>query len=256
MNADVVELTRSYSEDGYVVLRGAFSGKDVGAVAQALLSTLLQNDQGLAPSPGIEPSLNDAIVTTDARDHRSVYGAAQSVGTSAAAYQLMGQPHFLDLLRAITGFNLPDLHLMPMYLIVQMPSDERFDYTWHQDSSFYSWCNELLTIWFPVNRETNRETGTISVIPGSHRQGPRSSEEYLRHGFFRQLESKVDEHESEKEQILDLAVGDCCIMEGNLVHRSVANRSGSPRVAGLVRMANNASQEAYERDRYYCVHKS
>jgi ectoine hydroxylase-related dioxygenase (phytanoyl-CoA dioxygenase family) len=70
------------------------------------------------------------------------------------------------------------------------------------------------------------------------------------------MESKMDEHELEQERILDLALGDCCIMEGNLVHRSVANRSNSPRVAGLVRMANNASQPVYERDRYYCVHKS
>jgi hypothetical protein len=256
MNADVVDLTRSYSENGYVVLREAFSEKALGAVGQALLCTLAQNNDALAPRGGLQPPLNDAISITDARNHGSVYAAAQSVGTSAAAYQLMGQPEFLNLLLAITGFTLPELHLMPMYLIIQMPSDDRFDYTWHQDSSYYAWCKELLTLWFPINRETNRETGTISVIPGSHRKGPRSSEEYLRHGFFRQMESKMDEHELEQERILDLALGDCCIMEGNLVHRSVANRSNSPRVAGLVRMANNASQPVYERDRYYCVHKS
>ena len=123
MNAGVVDLTKSYSENGYAILKEAFSEKALAAVGQALLCTLAQGDGGLAPRDGGEPPLNETILATDARNHGSVYAAAQSVGTSAAAYQLVGKPEFLDLLLAITGAKLAELHLMPMYLIIQMPSD-------------------------------------------------------------------------------------------------------------------------------------
>jgi hypothetical protein len=40
-------------------------------------------------------------------------------------------------------------------------------------------------------------------------------------------------------------------MNGNTVHRSVANRSSSPRIAGVLRIANLAAQQSYERERFY-----
>jgi ectoine hydroxylase-related dioxygenase (phytanoyl-CoA dioxygenase family) len=146
--------------------------------------------------------------------------------------------------------------VMPMYLIIQLPSDERFDYAWHQDGVYHDWCADLLTLWFPVNRTTKRDTGTISLIPGSHRDGLRATDNYLRHGFFRQLQSKLKEGEAALETVLEVELGDCCIMAGNAVHRSVTNRSASPRVAGVLRMANLSRQQFYERERFYCVHKS
>jgi len=145
---------------------------------------------------------------------------------------------------------------MPMYLIIQLPSDERFDYSWHQDGTYYPWCQDFLTLWFPVNRSTARDTGTISVIPGSHHAGLRETETFLKNGFFKQMQTKLAPEEQGREIVLEVELGDCCIMSGNTVHRSVANRCSSPRVAGVLRIANLGTQQIYERERFYCVHKS
>jgi ectoine hydroxylase-related dioxygenase (phytanoyl-CoA dioxygenase family) len=143
-----------------------------------------------------------------------------------------------------------------MYLVIQLPSDERFDYTWHQDGTYYPWCQDFLTLWFPVNRSTTQTTGTISLIPGSHLSGPRETETFLKNGFFKQMQSKLQTNEQDREEVLEVELGDCCIMSGNTVHRSVANRCASPRVAGVLRIANMGGQLSYERERFYCIHKS
>jgi hypothetical protein len=201
-------------------------------------------------------SLDELILDREASDHSLVYKAAQSLGSSAATYQLLGSSGVLDLVCRVTGFRKSDLHLMPMYLIVQLPSDERFDYSWHQDGSYYPWCQDFLTLWFPVNRGTKRDTGTISMIPGSHTVGPRETDTFLKNGFFKQVQARLQPGEEEQEEVLETELGDCCIMNGNTVHRSVANRSKSPRVAGVLRIANLATQKSYDRERFYCTHKS
>jgi len=242
----------AYLNDGYVIAKQVFPPESLEVLRESLKSILRKSEPN---DSNIDASLDDLILRREAQDHSLVYKAAQSVGSSASTYQLIGSSFILDAVSQVTGYQKSNLHLMPMYLIIQLPSDERFDYAWHQDGSYYPWCSEFLTLWFPVNRSTKRETGTISIIPGSHRFGPRETDTFLRHGYFKQMQSKLRDGESERELILEVDLGDCCIMHGNTVHRSVANRSTTPRVAGVLRIANLGSQQPYERERFYCVHK-
>ena len=114
----------------------------------------------------------------------------------------------------------------------------------------------MVTLWFPVNRPVGPDCGTISVIPASHKEGRRPADTYLRGGYFRQIEAKPSEREAADEQALGLQLGDCCVMDGNLLHRSVANRSATPRVAAVARLVHLAKLHSYDRERFYCVHKA
>jgi hypothetical protein len=248
-----IDVRAAYSKDGYVLAKQIFNHACLAELCQTLRSAL---NKSLSDGPDHACSLDELILKCEWQDHDLVYKAAQSVGSSAVAYELLGSSGIIDMVSEITGFEKSELHVMPMYLIVQLPSDERFDYAWHQDGSYYPWCREFLTLWFPVNRGTCPDTGTISMIPGSHRSGSRETENYLRNGFFKQMQSKLQPGEADKEQMLEVELGDCCIMNGNTVHRSVANRSTSPRVAGVLRIAHLGADQTYERERFYCIHKS
>jgi ectoine hydroxylase-related dioxygenase (phytanoyl-CoA dioxygenase family) len=246
------QRSSSYDRDGYVISEKVFSPASLSLICGSLRRVLEKSGNGSED----RLTLEELILKREAQDHGLVYKAAQSIGSSASTYQLIGSSTILDEISAVTGFDKADLHVMPMYLIVQLPSDERFDYAWHQDGSYYAWCQDFLTLWFPVNRGTKRDSGTISIIPGSQKAGARESETSYRHGYFRQIESQLNSDEVAQEEILEVGLGDCCIMHGNTVHRSVANRSSSPRVAGVLRIANMAGQSSYERERFYCTHKS
>lgn len=244
------ELKRSYLENGYAIAKNVFQPQALASVAGTMRSIL---DQGYPPS---KESVDDVILERESENHALVYKSANSVGSSASTYQLLGGSPILDIVADFWGVKVTDLHLMPMYLLVQLPSDGRFDYAWHQDGSYYDWCQELATLWFPITREASAENGTISCIDGSHRHGIRPAETYKRDGFFRQIEAEVTADETKTEDPLYLGVGDCCIMHGHTVHRSMPNRSPIPRVTGIVRLVNMVRENSYQRDQFYCMHKS
>ena len=248
-----VEIRQTYAETGSVVTKKIFSDANLELLRQSLRAVLSKSGN---PESEKNATLDEVIMNREALDHNLVYQASQSIGSSAGTYQLLGSSGIFDRITEATGFEKAHLHLLPMYLIIQLPSDERFDYCWHQDGAYYPWSKDFLTLWFPVNRSVNRETGTISIIPGSHVHGPRESETTLRNGFFKQMQSKLEPGEAEQETVLEIELGDCCIMAGNTVHRSVANRSRSPRVAAVLRMANVGTMSSYHRESFYCVHKS
>jgi ectoine hydroxylase-related dioxygenase (phytanoyl-CoA dioxygenase family) len=249
------KVSESYAKDGYVIAEQVFSAPLLEALKSSLRSVLNKNGQNRSDYHD-QLTVEELIYTRESEAHSLVYNASQSIGSSAAGYQLLGKSGIFDAITEATGSALRNLHLTPMYLIVQLPNDERFDYAWHQDRAYYPWTNDMVTIWFPVNRATTRDTGTISVIPGSHQSGLRPTDNSFRHGFFRQMVSTIEQGETDDEFFIELEAGDCCIMHGDTVHRSVANRSSSPRVAGVVRLVNIGNLTSYERERFYCVHKS
>jgi ectoine hydroxylase-related dioxygenase (phytanoyl-CoA dioxygenase family) len=245
----------SYANEGYVIAKGAFSADLLEDLKLSLRSVLEKNDRHRDENSQ-RHALEELILMREREAHSLVYNASQSVGSSAAGYVLLGKSGILESVARASGFHLRNLHLTPMYLIVQLPNDERFDYVWHQDRAYYPWAQDMVTLWFPVNRATTRYSGTISVIPGSHRSGLRAANTTFRDGFFRQIESPTDTGEANDEVFMELDAGDCCIMHGDTVHRSVSNRADSPRVAAVVRIVNISDLPSYERERFYCVHKS
>jgi ectoine hydroxylase-related dioxygenase (phytanoyl-CoA dioxygenase family) len=249
-STDLAEMKSEYLKTGYVIARNIFRPEALAVIAETMRSTL---SKGYASG---HTSLDDLILKREVENHDLVYKGSHSLGSSAATYQLLGASPILDLVASLSDFNIADLHMMPMYLLVQLPSDERFDYAWHQDGAYYRQWEELVTLWFPITHAANPQSGTISCINGSHRDGLRPAETYKRHGFFRQIEANIDETEIQQEHAFELEVGDCCIMHGHAIHRSIGNRSLVPRVSGIVRLVNMARQDAYDREMLYCVHKS
>jgi ectoine hydroxylase-related dioxygenase (phytanoyl-CoA dioxygenase family) len=226
MLAEMMATHKMYADQGYVIANQVFSARSMDVLRKSFQSILAKSGN-VSPSNGHSDrldTLDDLILKREKADHSLVYKASQSLGSSAATYQLLGGSDILNLVAAATGFDVADLHLAPLYFIVQNPSDGRFDYPWHQDGAYYPWAKDMLTLWFPVNREVNRETGTISLIPGSHHVQARENKTYVKHGFFRQIESEIETREASQERFVEVEPGDCCIMHGDLVHRSVANR--------------------------------
>ena len=241
------DLIDRYNRDGFAIARDAFTPTDLVAVADSMQYVL---DKGHTPNGN---SIDSAILEREEESHDLVYKASHALGSSSSTYRLLGHSTILETVAYLWGVPESQVHLTPMYLIAQLPSDGRFDYTWHQDAAYYKRFREVLTLWFPVTHAASVENGTISVVSGSHHHGMRPAETHQRHGFFRQIEAEVAE--DEQEQPLTINVGDCCLLHGHTVHRSVANRSAVPRVTGVVRLVNLAHEDVYDRELFYCTHK-
>lgn len=245
-------IRESYLAEGYAIARQIFRLDHLVMLSQALHSVLNKSTGG----SDHDCVLEDLILKSECLDHNLVYTAMKSVGSSAAAYQVLGSSQIFDVVSSVTAFDRAALHVMPMYVVIQLPSDGRFDYGWHQDGSYHDWCQDLVVLWFPVNRSTNGDMGTISVIPGSHLYGRRETDTYMKHGTFKQMQPKLRDDEVAREKVLEINLGDCCIMNGHTVHRSVLNRSVSPRVAGVLRITDLNTLQSYDPERFRAARKS
>lgn len=212
----------SYANDGYEVI----SGLDTSLIAgvKAVLADALRR----IGDDEIDGDLSELILQREAQDHALVYQASNFVGSSLAAYRLVqavsGQ------VEASTGAK--NLHVMPVTVAVQLPSDERFDYKWHQETSFYPWAEDVINVWLPI-QPTRVGTGTMFVMPGSHKGGRKPAEHYFSHESFRQIECAVDD--VARETPMELEVGQYVIFDGNTVHRSDGNHGSLPRIVVIMR---------------------
>ena len=233
------------AEDGFVILRQVFPRELLGDLADGMAGVLLR--QG----PHEADELDGLLAEREAADHSLVYQAAVSQGSAAATYRLLGSSPIFEHCAQAMRCRLADVHVQPLYLLTQMPKDQRFDYTWHQDAPFHAWSKELASLWFPVTHRSSAETGTMTILPGTHKQGARQAETYLRDGGFRQIEVVPGKDELARAIVLELDPGDCILFSGHLLHKSMPNRSDSPRVTGVMRVFDQAKQDGYVRDHYY-----
>ena len=243
-------IRRTFLEDGYVVIRQGLDLRGVTAVCDTLVASFRHARQE-------EPSLSlDQLVTKrEAESHDEVYRAGTSMGSGAATYRMLGGTPALELVAEGLGVNFSELHLTPAYALIQLPADNSFDYGWHQDGAFYSQFHDVATLWFPLNRGVSEETGTIAVLPGSHKMGPRDGKVWFRNNKFRQIDTVVDEAELHRALPLEIEVGDLCVLHGNVVHRSLPNHSTTPRISGIIRLVDLGAQPEYRRDLIYCAAK-
>jgi ectoine hydroxylase-related dioxygenase (phytanoyl-CoA dioxygenase family) len=216
------------ASDGYVIVRGAVPLTILGEVREALSDGLMKIGE-----PTERASLDDLLFRREAQDHDHVYQASNFVGSSMAAYRLIAHSDVTGIVEEVTGAG--NLHVMPMTVSIQFPDDPRYDYKWHQEGSFYPWAPRVINAWVPLVRPTSVNSGTMFVLPGSHRRGQRSAETYYSHQKFRQMECGVTDEETAREVPMELELGDFVIFDADLVHRSELNHSSLPRLVCILR---------------------
>lgn len=220
-------MKNTFETNGFCIVKNAFS--------QTLLDELAKSLKNILKREETNVSLDQLILDREVENHQIVYNASATVGSSAAAYRLLGNSEIISILEAISGISAHRIHIMPMHVQIQCPSDERFDYKWHQESSFYPMYPDVLSVWFPLLRPSSCLTGTMAVIPGSHKKGKRDANMYFSHEKFRQIEPVVEDYEENYQIVIEINPGDVCIFHPDLVHKSLGNQGRLPRLTGIVR---------------------
>jgi len=85
-----------------------------------------------------------------------------------AADEIAHHPALLDAVEDIIG---PDILLWDAALIIKEPGDRKF-VSWHQDLTYWGLdsVDEVVSVWLALSPATV-ESGTMKMLPGSHRQG-------------------------------------------------------------------------------------
>jgi ectoine hydroxylase-related dioxygenase (phytanoyl-CoA dioxygenase family) len=229
----------SFQSQGYVIAEDCFPRLYLSRVAEVLWTVLAKgtDDEDL--------SLEALIQKREIEDHRKVFEAALSVGSSLAATELVGRSQLISIAAELYDVSPKHLHAMPLHVAIQMPHVTTWDYEWHQESAFYPWVPDILNVWFPLTHPSRVESGTMAVIPGSHGAGKRQAHTRDAQSFI-QIIPEMEAGEEERAIPMLTEPGNAVLFHADMLHKSLPNMGMVPRLTGVLRIVNHKSMKRWK----------
>jgi phytanoyl-CoA hydroxylase len=228
-----VEQRAAYEQDGYLVFPELLDASELAALRSALAEVRRDAD-GLTET-------NDKFSITRTEDGGySVRRIFDPIARHPAFHDLVLNPKILDVVENLIG---PDIQLHHTKLNLKPPSSREARFEWHQDYPFFPHTNfDLLAVMVFLDDSTE-ENGCLSIIPGSHRWGPRNHLFAKDGAFSSQLEDKSILEDRSRWVHVPVPAGGIELHHCNMLHSSTANRGTRPRSAMVIqyRAADNVA---------------
>lgn len=230
---------RQFRHDGFLILRNAIPARNLEKLRRALFAMT----RAVAPHAVGSDALGAALEALERRDHQLVYGLQKAIATSCSAMQVVTALELGRLHAELYDVPEENVHAHLFQTPIQFPNDERFDFSWHQESGAYVHGSKILTCWFPVLGPVNEERGSMAVIPGSHKRGKREARHHVKASGLNDWVVVPDPQEVDRSVIISMEPGDVLLFDSDVIHRSVANRSDAIRITGIARTVNNCGND-------------
>ena len=140
--------------------------------------------------------------------------------------KLAFHPTILDIVEDLVG---PDISLWGSVLFIKDPGTKHF-VSWHQDATYMGMSsNDFVTPWIALSK-SNRETGCMSMIPGSHKNNIKPHDDtFAQDNILTRGQVVKDVDESHAVDLI-LKPGQMSLHHGEIVHGSQPNLSNERRV--------------------------
>lgn len=218
-----------YEDQGYLLYPDLLSSDEL-AVLRSALAEVLAEAQGLTES-------NNKFSVVKSGDAHFVRRIFNPIAHHRAFHDLVFNPKIVDVVENLIG---PDIQLHHTKLNLKPPApDARFE--WHQDYPFFPHTNfDLLAVMVMLDDATE-ENGCLTIVPGSHKRGPRNHLFAQDGAFSSQLEDKAVLEDQSRWLSVPVPAGGIELHHCNMLHSSRANRSDKPRSAIVIqyRAADN-----------------
>ncbi len=220
-----------YEDAGYLVFPQLLDPSELAELRSAL-ADVLEEAEGLT-----ESNAKFSVVKSANGNRYFVRRIFNPIAHHRAFHDLVFNPKIVDVVENLIG---PDIQLHHTKLNLKPPApDARFE--WHQDYPFFPHTNfDLLAVMVMLD-EATEENGCLTIVPGSHKWGPRNHM-FARDGAFSsQLEDKAVLADQSRWLSVPVPAGGIELHHCNMLHSSRANRSDKPRSALVIqyRAADN-----------------
>jgi len=155
--------------------------------------------------------------------------------------QLAFHSTLLDIVEDLIG---PNFSLWGSVLFIKDPSSPHY-VSWHQDATYMGMSsNNFVTPWIALS-PSNRETGCMSMIPGSHKNQIRPHDDTFAEDNILTRGQVVKDVDESSAADLILEPGQMSLHHGEIVHGSLPNVSQERRVGYALQsyMANDIRQQ-------------
>ena len=128
-----------------------------------------------------------------------------------------------------------DFSLWGSVLFAKEPKSSHF-VSWHQDGTYMGlWPHEFVSPWIALT-ESNLESGCMSMIPGSHRDGIQSHRDTFAEDNILTRGQEIPDIDEDSAVHLILKPGQMSIHHARVIHGSQPNRSRNRRVGFVLQV--------------------
>ena len=209
-----------YQEQGYLILRGLFHTELLAAFDERFCALV----EGRIEKTGLMQVMRDVMVVKGAIAAQSALHAVNKLFSFEDDPVLSQYTHHAGLLAGVRVLLGPVVYSASTN-VFNKPPDVDGRHPMHQDLRYFRMrpADLIVGTWTAVY-PARRETGCLSVLPGSHRRGflehALPDWEYVNHGFY-----GVKDVDFSDRVHVELAPGDTLLFHPLLIHGSGHNRS-------------------------------
>ncbi|HEY2583968.1 MAG TPA: phytanoyl-CoA dioxygenase family protein [Mucilaginibacter sp.] len=224
------EGVKLYNEQGYIIIKGFCTTPEVNKLYQTAL-----DDSAMK---------NNALDLNDQSGKKTRLSLWFTPGNDVFGY-LTRSEKMISSVKQLLGGDAPVCHFHSK--LMQKEPKVGGAWEWHQDYGYwyknqFMFPDELISIMVALTA-ANKENGCLQVIKGSHKLGR------VNHGFSGEqvgadMQMVTNALKTMELVYVELEPGDALIFHSNLLHRSEANLSNSPRWS-LISCYNLQSNLAY-----------
>jgi phytanoyl-CoA hydroxylase len=227
------EQRAAYADNGYLVFPELLDAAELATLRGALADVLRE-------SVGLTETNDKFSITPTSDGGYSVRRIFDPIARNPAFHDLVLNPKILNVVENLIG---PDIQLHHTKLNLKPPSSREARFEWHQDYPFFPHTNfDLLAVMIFFDDSTE-ENGCLTIIPGSHKWGPRNHLFAKDGAFSSQLEDRSVVEDPSRWLKVPVPAGGMELHHCNMLHSSTANRGSNPRSAMVIqyRAADNVA---------------
>jgi phytanoyl-CoA hydroxylase len=218
-----------YEDQGYLVFPQLLDAAELAELRAALADVLEQAANLPEPDPNFLVAPGD-----DGGEH--LIRVFNPIAYHRTFYDLIFNPKIVDIIENLIG---PNIQLRHTTLNLKPPS--KFStWLWHQDYPFFPHTNYDLIAAMIFLDDATPENGCLTVLPGSHKGGPRYHEIPKDEPW--RLKERAELQDRSRWLPLPVPAGGMELHHCNLLHGSPASKNDQPRSAIVIwyRAADNA----------------
>ena len=223
-------IKTTLERDGYIILRSALKFDSVNSLARSVKNIFAAHSQ-----PGED--IYKTCVRLGNEDKELLYRIYQYSHSNIVMDHLRQECfQYAKPLYPEDGIFID----IDSHVIINLPTDERISWGWHQESTYHPDIENSFGFWFPFLEPSTIHNGTMSVLKGSHQLGrlPYTTHKPSSHAATTLVPENIEKLQREyNEEHCLLNPCDLLMFDMNLVHRSNLNKSNHPRFTGLFRVA-------------------
>ena len=179
--------------------------------------------------------IDEIVNQLEGLDHSKVYNVQKAICSSTEALNLVNSLNLGELYSDLYNIDKKRYIFNSCKLLFSFLTMIDLILNGIKNSGSYNSFSKILTCWFPIFGSVNEIDGSMTLIPGSHKNGKREFTFVKKESGLNDWRVQLKNGEEKEAVLAKIDPTDVILFDSDIIHKSVANVGKRIRVTGIVR---------------------